>query len=309
MKSKPPRDRAASVRQRLLNLAKERREDFNFVILRYGLERLLFRLGQSRYAGSFVLKGAMLFPLWSGSPHRATKDMDLLGSGPPDVARFVTLFREVAAIAVEDGVTFLPDTVEGSPIREEARYEGIRVTLEGRLGAAKLALQVDVGFGDAVTPAPLEASYPVLLTDMPAPRFRVYARETAIAEKVEAMVTLGIGNSRMKDFFDIWYLSRTFEFEEAPLRGAIRATFERRGTQLPTDIPIALTKAFAEDAAKAIQWRAFVGRSRLGPATSSLADVIEVVSTFLAPVLVHDRAGQTANRTWRPLSRRWEAAG
>lgn len=153
MKSKPPRDRAASVPQRLLNLAKERGEEFNFVLLRYGLERLLFRLGESRHAGTFVLKGAMLFPLWSGSPHRATKDMDLLGSGPPDIPRFVDVFREVAAMTVDDGVIFLPDTVAGAAIREEAVYDGIRITLEGRLGAAKLPLQVDVGFGDAVTPA------------------------------------------------------------------------------------------------------------------------------------------------------------
>lgn len=208
MKSKPPRDRAASVRQRLLNLAKERGEDFNFVLLRYGLERLLFRLGQSRHARTFVLKGAMLFPLWSGSPHRATKDMDLLGSGPPDIPRFVDVFREVAGVTADDGVIFLPDTVAGVAIRDEAVYDGIRITLEGRLGAAKLPLRVDVGFGDAVTPAPIEASYPVLLADMPVPRLRVYARETAIAEKVETMVSLGIGNSRMKDFFDIWYLAR-----------------------------------------------------------------------------------------------------
>ena len=183
MKSKPPRDRAASVRQRLLNVAKERGEEFSFVLLRYGLERLLFRLGQSRYADSFVLKGAMLFPLWSGSPHRATKDMDLLGSGAPDIARFIDIFRDVAAVIDDDGVVFLPNTVVGAAIREEAIYDGIRITLEGRLGVARIPLQVDIGFGDAVTPVPVEVSYPVLLSDMLTPRLRVYARETAIAEK------------------------------------------------------------------------------------------------------------------------------
>ncbi len=152
-------------------------------------------------------------------------------------------------MTVDDGVIFLPDTVAGAAIREEAVYDGIRITLEGRLGAAKLPLQVDVGFGDAVTPAPVEASYPVLLTDMAAPRLRVYARETSIAEKFDAMVTLGIGNSRMKDFFDIWYLARTFEFDEATLRAAIRATLARRQTELPTEAPVALTTAFAGDPA------------------------------------------------------------
>ena len=305
MKSKPPRDRAASIRQRLLNLAKERGEEFNFVILRYGLERLLFRLGQSRHGGTFVLKGAMLFPLWSGSPHRATKDMDLLGSGPPDIPRFVGVFREVAAIAVDDGVTFFPGTVAGAAIREEAIYDGIRITLEGRLGVARIPLQVDIGFGDAVTPAPREASYPVLLADMPAPRLHVYARETAIAEKVEALVTLGIGNSRMKDFFDIWYLARHFEFEEATLAAAIRATFARRQIPLPFETPVALTATFADDPTKAAQWRAFVARSRLISATPSLSAVIAVLAAFVKPVLTDQGEGQTANRVWLPGADAW----
>lgn len=300
MKPNVPRDRAASVRQRLLNLAKERGEEFNFVILRYGLERLLFRLGQSGHGRSFVLKGAMLFPLWSGSAHRATKDMDLLGLGQPDIPRLVGVFRDVAALAGDDGVIFLPDTVAGIAIREEATYDGIRITLEGRLGVAKLPLQVDVGFGDAVTPAPVEASYPVLLGDMPAPRLRVYPRETAIAEKVEAMVTLGIGNSRMKDFFDIWYLARTFEFDRATLSAAIRATFARRRTQLPEESPIALTAAFAEDPAKAAQWRAFVARSRIAGTPPTLGEVTEVVRGFIGSVLNSARSDRDDGSVWRP---------
>jgi len=305
VKSGTPRDRAASVRQRLLNIAKERREEFNFVLLRYGLERLLFRLGQSRYAGSFVLKGAMLFPLWSGSPHRATKDMDLLGSGPPDIARFIDIFREVAATEVDDGVTFLPGTVAGASIREEAIYDGIRITLDGRLGVARIPLQVDVGFGDAVTPAPVETSYPVILPDMPVPRLRVYARETAIAEKVEAMVALGLGNSRMKDFFDIWFLSRTFEFEEATFGAAIRATFARRQTPLPDEVPVALTTAFAEDPSKATQWRAFIGRSRAVGAAPSLLEVTETLRALLHPIFNPDAQRATSPRVWKPGEGRW----
>jgi predicted nucleotidyltransferase component of viral defense system len=303
VKSKTPRDRAASVRQRLLSLAKERGEDFNFVLLRYGLERLLFRLGESRHAGTFVLKGAMLFPLWSGSPHRATKDMDLLGSGAPDIARFLAIFRDVAAADVDDGVTFLPATVAGVAIREEAVYDGIRITLDGRLGVARIPVQVDVGFGDAVTPPPVENSYPVLLADMPAPRLRVYARETAIAEKVEAMVTLGLGNSRMKDFFDVWYLARTFEFDEAVLREAIRATFARRQTPIPDTMPVALTTTFANNPAKATQWRAFIGRSRAIGVAPTLTGVVELLVSLLAPVLI-DR-GSGAARVWRPEAERW----
>jgi predicted nucleotidyltransferase component of viral defense system len=305
VKSKPPRDRAASVRQRLLNLAKERGDEFNFVLLRYGLERLLFRLGQSSYAGTFVLKGAMLFPLWSGSPHRATKDMDLLGSGPPDITRFVEIFREVAAADADDGVRFLPDTVAGVAIREEAIYDGIRITLEGRLGVARMPLQVDVGFGDAVTPSPVETSYPVLLADMPNPRLRVYARETAIAEKVEAMVTLGFGNSRMKDFFDIWYLARTFEFDEATLGAAIRATFVRRQTTLPKETPVALTSTFAEDPAKGAQWRAFIGRTRPVGIAPGLREVVEVLVSLLKPLFAGDGGDSASARSWRPGPSRW----
>ena len=245
----------------------------------------------------------MLFPLWSGSPHRATKDMDLLGAGAPDMARLVETFREVAAASVDDGVAFLPATVEGAATREEAVYDGIRITLEGRLGAARIPLQVDIGFGDAVTPAPVETSYPVLLADMPVPRLRVYPRETVIAEKVEAMVTLGLGNSRMKDFFDIWYLARTFEFDEATLRAAIRATFSRRQTSLPHEMPIALTTTFVNDASKAAQWRAFAGRSRVVDRTPSLAGVVDVLASLLESVLIGDDS--PAVRKWQPGAGRW----
>jgi predicted nucleotidyltransferase component of viral defense system len=300
VKSQAPRDMAASVRQRLLNLAKERGEDFNFILLRYGLERLLFRLGESRHAGSFVLKGAMLFPLWSGSPHRATKDMDLLGDGPPQVDRLVDIFREIAAIPATDGVVFLPETVRGGLIREEAVYDGIRVMLQGRLGVARLALQVDIGFGDAVTPVPTEAAYPVLLADTPVPHLRVYARETAIAEKVEAMVQLGMANSRMKDFFDVWFLARNFEFDQGILRAAIRATFERRRTPLPNEMPLALTTTFATDAGKATQWRAFVAKARIVEAPPDLGEVIRVAAEFLEPVLLtSEDAREGPAVTWR----------
>jgi hypothetical protein len=197
------------------------------------------------------------------------------------------------------------DTVAGVAIREEAIYDGIRITLEGRLGMARIPLQVDVGFGDAVTPAPVETSYPVLLADMPNPRLRVYARATAIAEKVEAMVTLGLGNSRMKDFFDIWYLARTFEFDEATLGAAIRATFARRQTPLPDETPVALTTAFAEDPAKAAQWRAFIGRSRTVGTAPGLSGVVEVLVAFLKSILMGDGKDPTSARVWRPAAGQW----
>jgi predicted nucleotidyltransferase component of viral defense system len=281
---------AASVRQRLLNLAKARGEDFTFVLQRYALERLLFRLGQSRHAQAFVLKGAMLFPLWSGGPHRATKDMDLLGHGTPDLDRLVAVFREIVSTPAEDGLQFPPDTIRALAIREDAIYDGVRVTLMARLDAARLPLQVDVGFGDAVTPAPEEVEYPTLL-DLPAPRIRVYRREVAIAEKLQAMVERGLPNSRMKDFFDVWFLARNFEFDAVTLAGAIRATFARRATPLPSDPPTALTPTFGDDPSKQTQWRAFLPKTRPTDTPPSLPEVVEGLKDFLWPVLVMAPAG------------------
>ena len=298
MRSGEPKDVPASIRQRLLNLAKERREDFTFILIRYGLERLLVRLSQSEHADGFVLKGAMLFSLWSGSPHRATKDMDLLGYGSPDLRRLERVFREIAAMPGDDGITFLPETVSAIEIREDAIYDGIRVTLQARLGAARLALQVDVGFGDVVTPAPVDAEYPTLLP-MPAARLRVYPREAVIAEKLHAMVDLGIANSRMKDFYDIWFLSGNFEFDEHLLGQAVAGTFARRGTSLPTQPPLALTDGFALNQSKQLQWSAFVARARLAGGTATLPVVIQQLSRFAKPLFAPPRSNRTIGR-WTP---------
>ena len=259
-----PRNLAASVRSRLLTLAKSGGEDFTFVLTRYGLERLLYRLGRSSYAGDFVLKGAMLFRLWSGNPHRSTKDLDLLGFGSPDLNRLVRVFREVVAIPAPDGIEFLPETVKAVPIREDAIYDGIRVTLEARLEAARMHLQVDVGFGDAVVPAPRETSYPTML-DVPAPVLRAYPREAVVAEKLHAMVDLGLANSRMKDFFDLWFLATNFSFDGATLGESIRSSFARRETAIPREPPVALTSEFAGDRQKQIQCNRCTDRTwRLG---------------------------------------------
>lgn len=303
MKAGERKDLAASVRQRLLNLAKARGEDFNFVLLRYGLERLLYRLSQSPHAHQFVLKGAMLFPLWMGNPHRATKDMDLLGTGSPDRSRLEAVFREVAGTAVADGLTFLPDTVKAVAIREDAIYDGVRVTLGGHLAAARLSLQVDVGFGDAVTPPPEEVEYPTLLP-MPPARLRVYPREAVIAEKLHAMVDRGMATSRMKDFYDLWFLASRFEFDSVPLLAAIRATFAGRGTAIPGRMPLALTDTFADDAAKQVQWTAFIKRARLSTSPVGLQEVIEALRGFIGPLLVEADA-ITRRYRWRPETGTW----
>jgi predicted nucleotidyltransferase component of viral defense system len=282
------RNHAASVRARLLARAREDGEDFQRLLVRYAIERLLYRLSVSPHAGSFVLKGATLFALWLGKPHRATKDLDLLGRGEPDVDRLVDLFREVAAIPCpEDGTEFDGAAINGAPIREEALYTGVRVAIPASLAGARIKVQVDVGLGDAAVPPPQEVEIPSLL-DLPTPRLRAYAKETVVAEKVEALVLLGLTTSRMKDLYDLDLLRRTFAFDEE-LVSAVRATFARRGTSIPADVPIGLRDEFAEDAVKQTQWRAFL-RKAGGDPTRELAEVIEGLREWLWPVL--QRAAQ-----------------
>jgi len=299
-KGEPPRNMAASVKMRLMSVARERKEDFNFLLTRYVLERLLYRLTQSSHAGTFLLKGAMLFTVWSQRPHRATKDIDLLGYGSPDVQRLEAIFREVCEVRVQDdGLAFLAATVKAEPIREEAVYDGIRVTFEAKLGTAKVPVQVDVGFGDATTPPPELVEIPPLL-DLPPPVLQGYRRELVVAEKLHAMVDLGMANSRMKDFFDIWFLSRQFAFDGAALASALRATFERRKTPVVTTLPLALTETFSQDTAKKSQWAAFTKRARIDSPAPSLHDVVEAIVTFLGPVMAASASGQPHPDHWPP---------
>jgi hypothetical protein len=232
--------------------------------------------------------------------HRPTKDLDLLGNGAPDLDRLAGIFRDVCGVQVEDdGVTFDPKGVAAEQIKEDADYEGVRVTMRARIGTAKLDLQIDVGFGDAVTPEATEIDFPTLLDAEPL-RIRAYPRETVVAEKVEAMVHLGIANSRMKDFFDIWFLARNFAFEGRVLSAALRATFVRRGTSIPAVPPVALTAAFAADASKMAQWKAFVARAGLARDVS-LADVVEAVAGFAWPPLEAAREARPFSGLWAPL--------
>lgn len=296
----PPKNLAHSVRDRLLKLARARGEEFNFVLVRYALERLLYRLSKSAHDGEFILKGAMLFTIWSKHPHRATKDLDLLGAGSPDLGRLAQVFRDICVTSVEDdGVVFEPRSVEARRIKEVAEYEGVRITLVGKLGSAQLAVRVDVGFGDSVVPSPATIEFPTLLP-FPGPVIRVYVKETVVAEKLHAMVNLGMANTRMKDFFDLWFLCREFEINGALLVAAIRSTFERRQTPVPAGLPLALTDSFALAPTKGVQWSAFLARSRVVDTALSLPEVVSVVASFLAPVL-EAAAGKPANAgSWKP---------
>lgn len=291
-------DRAASVRARLLNKAKAEKQDFNLVLTRYALERLLYRLSRSKYAEHFLLKGALLFDLWFDIPHRPTRDADLLGFGPADISHIEAVFRELCAANIEpdDGTRFQTETVRVEEIRKDANYGGIRVTLVGILAGARCPVQVDVGFGDVVTPAPEPVDYPSMLPDLPAPILRAYPRYTVVAEKLEALVVLGIANSRMKDYFDLWVLARNLDFDGETLRRAIRATFDRRGTPIPDGVPFGLTEDFAKDSRKQTQWQAFLAKNALE--LVSLAEVLDLLRQLLMPPLNAARTGISSVGVW-----------
>jgi len=290
---------AASVRQRLLNIARASNRPFNEVLQHFAMERFLYRLAASPHGDRFVLKGALMMMVWEVPVSRPTMDIDLLATMDKDIDALASVARDVCDQQVEpDGMTFDGATVEGSRIAEDAEYQGVRVRFRGTLGTARVSMQLDVGFGDAVVPNPVLSDYPTIL-DLPAPRVRGYTRESVVAEKFHAMVRRGMLNSRMRDYFDLWLLSRQFEFDGATLADAIRETFVRRATAVPTE-PVALTGAFASDAQKRAQWLAFLRKSRLADAPSELHEVVERLAAFLSPVLDGIVRGSGCGARWSP---------
>lgn len=259
-----PRNIGASVRQRLLNLAHARSQPMELLLIRYALERLLHRLSLSPHRDRFVLKGAMLLTTWFDEPHRATRDVDLLGFGNAAQDALLTAFREIMAVDLDDGVSFDLKGLQVEAIREEVEYGGSRLRTTAKLAGARIPITVDVGFGDAVEPGVEDIDLPVLL-DMPSPHLRAYPQETVIAEKLHAMVVLGMANSRMKDYYDVWMLTSASEPDPERLRRAIVATFARRGTPIPSLIPDGLSDDFTNDPGKLRQWVAFA-RNLSGPA-------------------------------------------
>lgn len=266
------RNLAASIRARLKQRADATKQDFNLTLTHYGLERLLYRLSISPHAGNYLLKGALLFSLWYDQPHRPTRDADLLGFGADDIDSAVAAFREICAILVEDGIAFDTASVKGSVIRKEAGYGGVRIDLLAKLDGARITLQVDIGFGDAVTPAPESVRYPVLLDDLPAPQLRSYPKYTVVAEKFHAVCLLGMANTRLKDYFDLWVLLTERTLDSTELRRAVEATFARRLLPVPNAVPSGLSDTFAQDAVKRAQWAAFLKKNRL-----DTLDLVEVV--------------------------------
>ena len=256
-------DLAASVRARLLNIAKTEGSDFNQGLVRFALERILYRLTRSPHADRFVLKGALLFTLWYDMPHRATRDVDLMGFGASDLASITQVFRDIAAITADDGIVFDPNSVIVQEIRKEAGYGGVRVIVAGELANARCRTQIDIGFGDAVTPGPVDSVYPVLLDDLPAPRLQAYPIYTVVAEKLHAIALLGMTNSRVKDYFDLSVMLERETLDDGLLAQAITATFERRGIAVPAELPVGLTDEFANDASRQALWNAFAKKNGL----------------------------------------------
>ena len=293
----------ASILARLLTLAKQRGDDYSLLLNRFALERLLLRISTSPHANRFLLKGALLFALWYDEPHRPTRDADLLGFGADDEANLIATFRDIAAMEVGDGIVFDLESVKADAIREGNTYGGTRITLVARIGSTRCALQIDVGFGDAVTPEPQTIAYPTLLKDFQAPTLRAYPVYTVIAEKYQAMVMLGQANSRMKDFYDLAVIARRSELDGATLAAALAATFARRQTALPSERPLALTSQFSQDPAKRRQWQAFLNKNRIEAA--SLRDTVALLDDLLWPPTQVVAAGSQVTATWHPDALGW----
>jgi hypothetical protein len=295
---KAPKDIGVSVRNRLTKIARDRRENAQLLMTRFAIERVLYRLSVSRYQERFVLKGAMLFSLWTPVPYRATGDLDLLGLGDNAPGAIASVFAEVLSLPVEDdGMRFRIETIQAAPARPEDEYAGVRLKFVAELAGARLPIRVDIGYGDAITPGPLEIGYPSLV-GLTEPRLKAYPPETVVAEKFQALVELGMLNSRMKDFFDLWAIGGAFIFDGAVLARAIKATFDRRGTPLPSEMPIALTPAFAME--KQGQWKAFLNRTEIALAPDPLPEIqMRVAQLTMPPALAMAKSGEFAAR-WAP---------
>ncbi len=299
MTERNPKNIVASLHQRLLNVSKQTGRVFNDLVMYYAIERFLFRLTQSRYADRVVLKGGLLLQVWNAPVTRITRDIDLLSKLSNDLGQIEEMVRTVCVVAVEDdGLIFDPKSVMTARIVEDADYEGVRASFKGRFGKMPLAMQIDFGFSDVMTPGPTPITYPSVLGH-PSPRMMAYNRETAVAEKFEAMVKLGELNSRMKDFFDVWVLAQNFAFDGSVLATAIRSTFARRKTDIETE-PVCFTARFANTPAKAAQWKGFLRTSRVGTAPVEFSVVVACTGEFLQVVATAVHNKEAFDLTWVP---------
>ena len=294
---------AASVRNKLTDQFKKTGENLQTLFVRYANERFLYRLSQTEHRTKFLVKGATVFAFWFDQPHRPTKDLDLLGYGKNEIPEIENVVREICAIKEHDGLEFLTETIKGSLIREDQEYQGVRIAITVILERARIPVQIDVGFGDAVTPEAEEVELNTIL-DFPAPRVRIYPKETVVAEKFEAMVSLGLGNGRMKDFWDLNYLIKYVEFDGKLLQTAIRNTFANRQSRLPEELPVALTDDFAANELKLSLWSGFIRRNSIKIETD-FAEVIKHLRDFFTPLIEAEAKNAAFNQTWLP-QRGWQ---
>ena len=298
MKSQPVKNLPASVHQRLLNKAKDAGRTFNEMFQYYAMERFIYRLSKTPGGSKFVLKGALMFMVWRQPGLRPTMDIDLLGCLKNDIDSICNIMRNACELEVEpDGLTFEAASVAGARIAEDAEYEGVRVSFNGRLDNARVFLQIDIGFGDVVSPSAKMVDYPVIL-EFPAPRMRGYSRESVVAEKFHAMVKHGIINTRMKDFYDVRLLSKEFDFKGETLAVAMKKTFAARDTAFPPH-PMVFSDAFRKDRSKVVLWTAFLKKSHLSDAPQSFENVIADIELFLVPVIEALVNGSTFEKQWQ----------
>ena len=297
-------DRAASIRQKLRNLAREREEDFDYVLRQYVMQRLLYRLSCSEYSAQFLLKGALLFWVWNEDFHRPTRDIDLLSFGDNDVPHLENIFRQIVSEDEDDGLIFDVDSVSGVDIKEVADYSGVRVTGFANLKNARIPFQIDIGYGDTVVPAAEEVELPTYL-DFPSPQLRAYPVYSVIAEKFQAMVILGLANSRMKDFYDIQVIAHTMALDGDILAQAIKATFETRKTVISTDALTLFSDDFKQDTGKNTQWKAFLNKNNITGETS-FPDIVTEIQLFIEPVYQSISEESSFTMQWIPEDFYWK---
>jgi len=288
----------ASVRQRLLNKARETRRPYNEILHFYVIERFLYRISKSSYSDKFILKGALMFRAWGASSFRSTRDIDFLGFGSNEIGVVVHGFKQICAQEVEpDGLVFDKQTVQGERIKEGEDFAGVRIHLLVFLDKARIPLQIDIGFADVITPTSITLEYPTIL-QMPSPHIQGYPKETVVAEKFHALVFLGSINSRMKDFYDLWVLAVQFEFEGRKLQEAIINTFRQRNMSPPIETPVGLSNGFAVE--NQAQWQAFLKRTNIEAAPLSLMDVIQILNNFLLPPMQSSSGNHIFTSFWKP---------
>jgi len=289
----------ASVRAQLQNKAKEANRSFAEVLQYYGMERFLYRFSRSKYADKFILKGALMFTVWQVPQRRTTLDIDFSARYDNQIATIEKVIRDVCKVSViPDGLVFDLQTVKGRKIKEDADYEGVRVKFRGFLERSRISMQVDVGFGDVIYPKPKTINYPVIL-DFPKPSLKGYPAGSVISEKFEAMVKLGLLNSRMKDFYDIWLMMRQFNFDGLKLVKALKGTFEHRKTSLPEYRLLFAEEIYDEKSDRQTLWKAFLKNGDIKHAPEKLSAAAKEIEKFLVKPLVAINKGIRFNEEWK----------